>query len=94
MNDWKPNPGYLPVEKGTLVDVVYRNGDVNNHIQAGVSDCRSGSDVRRNASDWRLDGGRFDIVLWKLHKQDRFQPSEMSFTQLMDSLKSPSKEKL
>lgn len=66
MTDWKKNPGYLPVEYDTLVDVEYRNGLVNNHVRAGRSLDQRGSLPEYNARDWRIDGSKMDIVRWKL----------------------------
>ena len=58
--------GECPVEKGTLVDVVYRNGNENLHVGAGVYPCFTGSDFAKNAYDWSEDGVGADIIAYRL----------------------------
>lgn len=59
--------GKCPVAKGTLIDVVYRDGVEN----LGVSACtvHTGS-VDRSAVTWEQWGGNADIMRWRLHKPE------------------------
>lgn len=58
--------GDCPAEKGTLADVIYRNGDENLHVEAGVSPCNTGSIPEKNASDWGSYGFSNDIIAHRL----------------------------
>jgi len=70
MNDWiEWNGGECPVETGTLVDVKYRNGNVNFHVMAGVCECCSGSDPSSSASNWGHLDFHSDIVAYRVHNQ-------------------------
>ena len=60
--------GECPVEKGTLVDVRYRNGKENHHVGAGLSFCDTGSNPDLNAEDWSKDGTSSDIIAYRLHQ--------------------------
>ena len=67
---WIRNEGGCPVERGTLVDVKYRNGEENFGLPALV-DCNK---LWRDASSefWTLDGVSSDIEFWRLHKEPFF----------------------
>lgn len=60
--------GKMPVERGTQVDVMYRNGMENLHVSAGVFPAWDGSDPDHNAQIWEHSGVDFDIVAYRLHK--------------------------
>lgn len=59
--------GECPVEKGTLVDVKYRCGDVNLHIKAGEPDS-AGSIDTAFAVRWSKLGAEYDIIAYRLHQ--------------------------
>lgn len=65
--------GECPVEKGTLVDVRYRNGEENHHVGAGLSFCDTGSNPDLCAEDWSKDDTSSDIIAYRLH-----QPQEVA----------------
>ncbi len=62
MSKWiKWEGGECPVEKGTLVDVKYRDGGINEHVKAmGYWD-----------NDWHNDGEPGDITAYRLHEPDK-----------------------
>lgn len=60
--------GECPVEVGTDVDVMYRNGDVNYHVKAGVYCDRHGSIPDYSAFNWTHSGVDLDIIKYRLHK--------------------------
>lgn len=57
MIGWIENKGVMPVPKGTLVDVVHRDGDVFERIKAGEN----------QAQDWSFDPlfEDGDIIKWR-----------------------------
>ena len=67
--------GECPVEKGTLVDVKYRCGDVNLHIKAAEPDS-AGSIDTAFAVRWSKLGAEYDIIAYRLH-----QPQEVAQTE-------------
>lgn len=62
--------GECPVEKGTLVDVRYRNGKENHHVAAGVrGSVAAGGDLRGMfACDWSNGSSGNDIIAYRLHQ--------------------------
>lgn len=68
--------GECPVEKGTLVDVRYRDGEENHHVGAGIPLDDTGSNHDRNATDWENDGNLLDIIAYRMH-----QPQEVAQTE-------------
>ena len=63
---WKRHRGgKCPVEAGTLIDVRYRDGQVN--IGVGACDGSKGS-ASRSAVYWRHDGDSANIMAYRLHK--------------------------
>jgi hypothetical protein len=68
---WIKNKGKLPITKGALVDVTYRDGRINNHVIAGQDFCDTGSDSARNARDWTIDHVSQDIMKWRLHQPQK-----------------------
>ena len=74
--DWPG--GECPVEKGTLVDVRYRNGEENHHVGAGISFDRTGSNPDNNAKDWNNDGSSLDIISYRLHQPQQTEQPEVS----------------
>lgn len=64
--DWEG--GECPVEVGTDVDVMYRNGDVNYHVKAGVRHNAGGSTSEDLAYNWTQDSDDMDIIKYRLHK--------------------------
>ena len=67
--------GKCPVEAGTLVDVRYRNGKVNERVAALNSCYVSGSMDGYKAYDWSHNGASLDIMAYRIHK-----PAEQSET--------------
>lgn len=58
--------GECPVHVGTLVDVKWRDGRIDDGIPAKIShDLES---CRRNAISWRHHGRSHDIIAYRLHK--------------------------
>lgn len=68
--------GECPVEKGTLVDVRYRNGEENHHVGAGLSFCDTGSNPDLNAEDWSKDDASSDIIAYRLHQPQEAEQAE------------------
>ena len=66
--EWKG--GECPVEVGTLVDVRYRNGEENFHVEAGIWIYTSGSDPEALAHDWIHDDNDYDIIAYRLHQPE------------------------
>lgn len=62
--DW--GGGECPVEKGTLVDVKWRDGRIDDSIPAKISHDLDSS--KRNAISWRHHGNSHDIIAYRLHK--------------------------
>lgn len=68
---WRNNTGTMPVDRGTLVDVVYQDGHEEHGIPAGYGSFDIVmSDFKhpewRIAKDWSIDGVPGDIVKWRL----------------------------
>ena len=62
------NGGEMPVEKGTLIDVKYRDGVVNLHVKAGeIPSC--GSINRRCAICFKHANYPGDIVAYRIHSK-------------------------
>lgn len=74
--DWPG--GECPVEKGTLVDVRYRNGDENHHVAAGVwGYVAAGGDLRGMfAYDWSYGSSGNDIIAYRLHQPQELEQTE------------------
>ena len=69
-NNWIENTsGECPIEKGTLIDVQFRDGEV----MLGIEAFASLPDYEREGTYpfWILDGFMNDIVLWRLHKPEQ-----------------------
>ena len=60
------NGGEMPVEKGTLIDVKYRRGIINEHVKAGET-TSGGSIPNRLAIDFKHDNNPGDIVAYRIH---------------------------
>jgi hypothetical protein len=69
--------GKCPVEAGTLVDVRYRSGKVNEHVKALVDSYMSGSMQTHNAVAWTHIGSANDIMAYRIHKPAE-QPAPVS----------------
>lgn len=69
--DW--NGDECPVDEGVEVDVMYRNGDINFHVKAGVSVDAGGSVEGKKATCWGYVGYHtsYDIIKYRLHKPSR-----------------------
>jgi len=61
------NGGEMPVEKGTLIDVKYRNGKINLHISAGTPLIDNGSITGKYACYWWSSESDWSIVAYRLH---------------------------
>ena len=62
------NGGEMPVEKGTLIDVKYRCGIINEHVKAGEI-TSGGSIPTRFAIDFKHDNNPGDIVAYRIHSK-------------------------
>ena len=58
--------GECPVEKGTLVDVRWRDGRIDDGIPAKISHDLDSS--KRNAISWLHHGNSHDIIAYRLHQ--------------------------
>jgi hypothetical protein len=73
------NGGEMPVEKGTLVDVKYRNGKVNLHISAGIPRANNGSMSYHYACDWVSTKSILSIIAYRLHApQQQKTPQQLA----------------
>lgn len=69
-NNWIENvSGECPVEKGTLIDVQFRDGEVMLSIPALESIV--GESYEATYPFWMIDDVGNDIVLWRLHKPEQ-----------------------
>ena len=72
------NGGKMPVEQGTLIDVKYRDGQINEHVKAGFVDI-SGTIAARCAGTFTHYNRDSDIVAYRLHaKQDEKTPQQLA----------------
>lgn len=60
--------GEMPVEKGTLIDVKYRNGKVNLHVSAGILFAGNGTLHDKSAINWVNSMSDWSIIAYRLHK--------------------------
>lgn len=71
--EWKG--GKMPVVRGTLVDVKYRDGAETIGVTADLMPGEEGyfrkCGVDRNATDWDCDFMPYDIVAYRLHKPEQ-----------------------
>lgn len=68
-NNWIENDGNgCPAEKGTRVDVQYRDGQIKCNLPV-----REWLNIGRDASEpfWYLNNFKNDIMAWRLHKQEQ-----------------------
>jgi hypothetical protein len=73
------NGGEMPVEKGTLIDVKYRNKSENIGVIAGIKGCKTGSNKGMYAFDWRYTGRSGDIIAYRLHApQQQKTPQQLA----------------
>lgn len=73
------NGGEMPVEKGTLVDVKYRNGEVNLHVSAGFPPVYNGSMPGKYACGWHSSESKYSIVAYRLHvTQEQKTPQQLA----------------
>lgn len=75
-NPWLKNLGVCPVESGELVDVKYRDGQIEYAIKALVE----GPQDRGWAVDWTFDGQRGDITHYRIVKPQPLQPKKVRTT--------------
>ena len=66
----KWNGGEMPVEKGTLIDVKYRDGVFNLYVKAGEH-AFGGSISERCAIDFKHDDDPGDIIAYRLHQTQK-----------------------
>ena len=59
--------GEMPVEEGTLIDVKYRDGKVNFHVEAGGEFPSKGSIPSMTANNWYKINVGSDIIAYRLH---------------------------
>lgn len=73
------NGGKMPVDKGTLIDVKYRNGEVNLHVSAGFPLVDNGSVSGKYACDWHSSESKYSIVAYRLHvPQEQKTPQQLA----------------
>ena len=95
-NPWRRNRGRKtpPVPVGTQVDVKYRDGHTNYGTKAGVFvDC-SGSDPKRNACSFEIDGFSSDIMQWRYAEPQKAEEKPMAQTieQVIESAEAAASE--
>ena len=61
------NGGEMPVEEGTLIDVKYRNGEVNLHVSAGFPLVDNGSIAGKYACGWHPSESSYSITAYRIH---------------------------
>ena len=61
------NGGEMPVEKGTLIDVKYRDQSENIRVMAGFAFCEIGSNPLMSAVEWKHYDLPGDIIAYRLH---------------------------
>lgn len=71
MSEYTKNTGVMPVAKGTLVDVKFRDGSFAKNVPAGeyisYADAIAANPENTGyAEDWSIDGCDSDIVEWRL----------------------------
>lgn len=81
-NPWRRNRGRKtpPVPVGTPVDVKYRDGHTNYGTKAGVFVNCSGSNPKRNASSFEIDGFSSDIMQWRYAEPQQAEETPMAQT--------------
>lgn len=67
--------GECPVPVGTLVDVKYRSGEINQHVKAAVLD-NGGSIDTACAVRWSRMDAEYDIIAYRLHKPQELEQAE------------------
>ena len=73
------NDGEIPVENGTLIDVKYKNGEINLHISAGTPLIDNGSISGKYACDWWSSESDWSIVAYRLHApQQQKTPQQLA----------------
>ena len=73
------NGGEMPVEKGTLIDVKYRDGLINLHVIAGFGGCSTGSIKHKCAINFNHYGRSVDIIAYRLHvPQEQKTPQQLA----------------
>jgi hypothetical protein len=93
-NPWRRNRGRKtpPVPVGTPVDVKYRDGHTNYGTKAGVfMDC-AGSNPKRNASSFEIDGFPADIMQWRYAEPQQEKPMAQTIDQVIDNAESAASE--
>lgn len=81
-NPWRRNRGRktLPVPVGTRVDVKYRYGKENYGVCAGIATDESGSNPKRNACNFEIEGFSSDIMQWRYAEPQQAQEKQMAQT--------------
>ena len=73
------NGGEMPVEKGALIDVKYRDGLINLHVIAGFGGCSTGSIKHKCAINFNHSGRSVDIIAYRLHvPQEQKTPQQLA----------------
>lgn len=73
------NGGEMPVEKGTLIDVKYRDGKINFHVEAGGEFPSKGSIPTMTANNWIKINVGSDIIAYRLHQpQQQKTPQQLA----------------
>lgn len=60
--------GKCPVERGVVIDVRYRSGEICETVRALTGD---GGSIHRSAVYWKHYGHNSDIMSWRLHVEDK-----------------------
>lgn len=80
--------GECPVEKGTLIDVKWRDGRIDDSIQAKVSHGPE-SPNKRNAISWRHFGIAHDIIAYRLHKPQKAEQAKDNLSECIGNGAAP-----
>lgn len=80
--------GECPVEKGTLIDVKWRDGRIDNGIQAKVSHGHE-SPNKRNAISWRHFGIAHDIIAYRLHQPQKAEQAKANLSECIGNCAAP-----
>ncbi len=69
-NPWLTNTGKPPYAVGTLVDVIYRTGEINYGVSLGThyGDSHTEGSTNKVAVNWVLEGDDWGIIHYRLHK--------------------------
>jgi hypothetical protein len=67
--NWTPNEGDCPVDEGTVVDVIHRDGEVYKRETVNCLDGRACCGGIGN--NWALEEMAGDIIFWRISKEKK-----------------------